>query len=118
MTRERISSNVSWSSTCQPNAVTSSAGPRWSRNRQAWSSSRKRVTSVVELVDVQADGVGAEALPVGEPVGLDHEVAELDRAEDVDHAADSDPVADAVVPRRGTARPARRNRSACSICTQ
>ena len=30
---------------------------------------------VGELVDVQADSVGAEAPPVGEPLGLDHDIA-------------------------------------------
>ena len=36
----------------------------------------------VEAVMVHPDGVGTEAAPVGEALGLDDEVAEMDRAED------------------------------------
>ena len=34
------------------------------------------------VVEVHADGVGAEAVPVGEVVGFDDDVAEVDAAED------------------------------------
>src|SRR5919206_4004053 len=36
----------------------------------------------VEVVAVHADGVGAEAAPVGEPFGLDDDGAEVDDSED------------------------------------
>ena len=40
------------------------------------------MTSGEGVVDVHADGVAAEAPPIGEPVGLDDDVAEVDVAED------------------------------------
>ena len=43
------------------------------------------------LVEVHADGVTAEASPVGEFVGLDDDVAEVDVAEDVRHGRASTP---------------------------
>lgn len=36
-----------------------------------------------QLVDVKADGVGAEAAPVGEALGLDRHIAQMNGAEDV-----------------------------------
>ena len=83
VTRLTMRSKVSWSSTCQPEGHQVLGGSPLDEEAALLVVEPEPQLVPAQLVDMEADGVGAEAVPLGEALRLDDDVAEVDRPEDV-----------------------------------